>query len=1194
MYLKSLELQGFKSFPEKIKLDFNKGITAVVGPNGSGKSNIGDAVRWVLGEKSAKSLRGNKMEDIIFNGTENRKPLSFAEVSMIMDNSDKQLNLDFPEVTVTRRVYRSGESDYLLNGTKCRAKDILELFMDTGVGKEGYSIIGQGRIDEILSNKSEDRRMLFEEAAGIVKYRTRSFEANNKLIKERENLVRVNDIIATLETQVGPLKIQAEKAKKFMSLTNQLKTVEVNRFVIDADRFEKEIKDVEQSSSQLNNDILKERKREGVLQQKKVSFKNDLTNVENQYNNNNNELGEKRSQVEQSENDIKMCESEIQHFNSHIERLENNIKNNGLSIDERNNEFKSLDAKITAKTLEADAKNKSYELKKAAFTDFELKVNESEKLFNKFNSDIRDKMNRASDISNEISQINARLTQVKERQTVVSDDIAVLKGQLKEKETVLAVEEQELKNVEDKIQSINDNIKNTAAEIEVLNTNIDENKKNQLEMTKSIQDKQSRLKILSELEKSYEGYYVGVKAVLSQRDKKTSGFEGICGAVGELINLDKKYETAIEVALGGAVQNIVAKSEADVKNAINYLKKSNKGRATFLPMTAVKAKPSISNRVEILSNKGVIGIAKELISYDRQYENIMSSLLERVIITDSMDNAIYLAKKTNYNYKIVTLDGELLNAGGSITGGSVNKKSTGIFSRGREIGELNESLENLIYKNKSINSELDSLNETIIKAKGNLKNSRELVQQLYIKKTQSNGEIGKTREYIEDYKKRIDFSLGESINLADKIVSDEKSIEEYKVTLKNVQAEINDVNIKIQEYQDKIQENRNIKESSRQEINDLKIEINQINNDIYNFNYNKKRIETEIMQLKTSTNNFKAEIIEYKTKVSEKENLKQNIINNTNLLKTDYDKFIQAQNELVGYKNDISHKLDELEKEIQKQFETKNALEKQFSRLELKKEQLEKDRTNLYNSMWEEYEITYVVAKGYEKLNMPSEDLIKEERNLKNQMKALGNVNLNAVEEYAELSERYEFLIKNRDDIKLSEEKLIGVIEQLNVLMEEQFKEQFKIISKNFSETFREMFGGGEASLKLGDDSDILNCGIDIIVQPPGKALQNMMLLSGGEKALTAISLLFAILKMKPSPFCILDEIEAALDDANVNRYAEYLKNFVNDTQFIVVTHRKGTMEAADILYGVTMQEKGVSKLVSVKFDEGYNLDKEA
>lgn len=1193
MYLKSLELQGFKSFPEKIKLDFNKGITAVVGPNGSGKSNIADAVRWVLGEKSAKSLRGNKMEDIIFNGTENRKPLSFAEVSVIMDNSDKKLNLDYPEVTVTRRVYRSGESDYLLNGTKCRAKDILELFMDTGVGKEGYSIIGQGRIDEILSNKSEDRRMLFEEAAGIVKYRTRSFEASNKLAKERENLVRVNDIIATLESQVGPLEVQAEKAKKFISLSNKLKTVEVNRFVIEADRFENDIKEVEKTISQLGNDVLREHRQEEVLQKKRTSLKSDLSNVDLQYEENSNSIGEKRSQVEQKENDIKMCESEIQHFNENIERLNKNIDQNKKAIEDKKNESDALDAKIVAKTLEIERKNKAYEDKKSAYTDLETKVTESEEMFNRFNSDIRDKMNRSADISSEISKINARLLQLKERKSTVTEDISVLQGQLKEKEIALAVEEQKISRIDNEIEKISNNIKNDNVTVTELSGKINDTKKKQLDMTKSIQDKQSRLRILSELENSYEGYYGGVKAVLSQRDRKVSGFEGICGAVGELITLDKKYETAIEIALGGAVQNIVAKNENDVKKAISYLKTNNKGRATFLPMTAIKPK-TMNNKGDIFKNTGVIGIAKELISYDAQYENIMSSLLERVIIVDTIDNGIALSKKTNYSYKIVTLDGELFNVGGSMTGGSISKRSTGIFSRGREIGELRENLKVLVSEYNELNSELDSMNNLIEESNKNLKSSNEMLQSLHINRTRSVAEVTKSKEYVDDYKTRIECSGSESEKLELTISEDEKQIKQYENDLAAITAEINSVNEKIQEYQSKIQENRDIRESSIREINDLKLEINQINNEIYNFNYNKKRIETEVMELNTGIENFKSEISEYESQIDDKEKNKQSIFENAEQLKEEYTKFIKMQEELINYKNEVNKELDELEKSIQRQTETKNAIEKQLSRFEVRKEQLENERKNLYNNMWEEYEITYVVAKNYEKLDMSSEDLVKEERNLKNQMKALGNVNMNAVEEYAEISEKYQFLIKNRDDIKQSEEKLIGIIEQLNVLMEEQFREQFKVISDNFAETFKEMFGGGEASLKLSNDQDILNCGIDIIVQPPGKTLQNMMLLSGGEKALTAISLLFAILKMKPSPFCILDEIEAALDDANVNRYADYLKNFVDDTQFIVITHRKGTMEAADILYGVTMQEKGVSKLVSVKFDEDYNLDKEA
>ena len=918
-----------------------------------------------------------------------------------------------------------------------------------------------------------------------------------------------------------------------------------------------------------------------------------MSNVDLQYEENSNSIGEKRSQVEQKENDIKMCESEIQHFNENIERLNKNIDQNKKAIEDKKNESDALDAKIVAKTLEIERKNKAYEDKKSAYTDLETKVTESEELFNRFNSDIRDKMNRSADISSEISKINARLSQLKERKSTVTEDISVLQGQLKEKEIALAVEEQKISRIDNEIEKISNNIKNDNVTVTELSGKINDTKKKQLDMTKSIQDKQSRLRILSELENSYEGYYGGVKAVLSQRDRKVSGFEGICGAVGELITLDKKYETAIEIALGGAVQNIVAKNENDVKKAISYLKTNNKGRATFLPMTAIKPK-TMNNKGDIFKNTGVIGIAKELISYDAQYENIMSSLLERVIIVDTIDNGIALSKKTNYSYKIVTLDGELFNVGGSMTGGSISKRSTGIFSRGREIGELRENLKVLVSEYNELNSELDSMNNLIEESNKNLKSSNEMLQSLHINRTRSVAEVTKSKEYVDDYKTRIECSGSESEKLELTISEDEKQIKQYENDLAAITAEINSVNEKIQEYQSKIQENRDIRESSIREINDLKLEINQINNEIYNFNYNKKRIETEVMELNTGIENFKSEISEYESQIDDKEKNKQSIFENAEQLKEEYTKFIKMQEELINYKNEVNKELDELEKSIQRQTETKNAIEKQLSRFEVRKEQLENERKNLYNNMWEEYEITYVVAKNYEKLDMSSEDLVKEERNLKNQMKALGNVNMNAVEEYAEISEKYQFLIKNRDDIKQSEEKLIGIIEQLDVLMEEQFREQFKVISDNFAETFKEMFGGGEASLKLSNDQDILNCGIDIIVQPPGKTLQNMMLLSGGEKALTAISLLFAILKMKPSPFCILDEIEAALDDANVNRYADYLKNFVDDTQFIVITHRKGTMEAADILYGVTMQEKGVSKLVSVKFDENYNLDKEA
>lgn len=1186
MYLKRLELQGFKSFPEKIKLEFNKGITAVVGPNGSGKSNIADAVRWVLGEKSAKSLRGAKMEDVIFNGTANRKPLSFAEVSLVMDNEDRKLNLDYSEITVTRRVFRSGESDYLINGTKCRAKDILELFMDTGVGKEGYSIIGQGKIDEILSSKSEDRRLLFEEAAGIVKYRTRCVEASSKLAKEQENLVRVNDIIDELEKQVGPLAIQAEKAKKCIVLADRMKLVQVNIFVRDADKYEKELKTLNTNINQLRQDIDRELRTEEKHSILKAELREKLAATENNIENHNVYISDKRSEKEQRENDIKLCEQEIQHLNENIERINEESASGSSQIEEKKISIENIKCEIEEKEEELKEKQSLYNKKIEEFSNISSRVSENEELLNNFNSLIIEKMNKATDVKNEISKASAMTEQLKERKNKITEELSKLKAQESERNSILEKAQKEMTRIEKENSLASENIEKNTAQLNKIQNSLTEANSRLKSVNREIQEKNARLKALSELEKSYEGYYTGVKAILNQRDNKNPEFKGICGAVGESISCEKKYEMAIETALGSAVQNIIARTEEDVKKAINYLKRNNKGRATFFPMTAIRAKSLGSEKYNIIKEKGIIGIAKELIKYAPDYENIMSSLLERVIVAEDMDSAISLARKTKYAYKIVTLEGELLNPGGSMTGGSVSKKSSGIFSRGREIGELRDMLKEYFEEQASINADVEKMTEIYENLSYKINEAKEEIQNLVISRTKISSEINQAKEFAKDIKDRILNYSTELSQLEETALRGNEKIAQLNQSLEIINKEIDETNKKLDDFQSKIQSDRDVRESSNEELSALRVEINQLENDIYTFKSSIKRIGSEIEEIENSLKNSSEMIAGYENKIQLKEKEKEGLKDTIVKISEEYNSLTERSSELVNEKNSINSDLENLEAEIKKQLETRTRLEKELDRVQLRKEQTDTKCRQLYDSMWEEYEITYVAARECEKLEATDEELKKEEKRLRNEIKALGNVNLNAVDEYAEVKERYDFLKNNRDDIIKTEKELTNIINDLNNMMEKQFREQFGIISDNFTKTFAEMFGGGSAELKLSDSDDILNSGIDIVVQPPGKSLQNMMLLSGGEKALTAMALLFAILKMKPSPFCILDEIEAALDDANVNRYANYLSNFINDTQFIVITHRKGTMEAADILYGVTMQEQGVSKLVSVKFDE--------
>lgn len=1189
MYLKRLELQGFKSFPEKIRLEFNKGITAVVGPNGSGKSNIADAVRWVLGEKSAKSLRGAKMEDVIFNGTANRKAMGFAEVSMIMDNSDRTLNMDFSEVTVTRRVYRSGESDYLINGTSCRLKDILELFMDTGVGKEGYSIIGQGRIEEILSTRSEDRRMLFEEAAGIVKYKTRRAEAANKLEKERENLVRVNDIIAELERQVGPLEKEAEKTKNYNVLAERQRLVQVNLFVREADKYEADLNELNNVLEQLTGDRNEQEKQRTLLEQDISEKKADLRRLEEKMRQNTDEIAEKRSEWEGRESDIRLYESEIEHILADVRRIEGENESAAKSREDKEKSINLIMTEIKGKKLMLENKNKLFAEKQAEFDKFKQSVSKSEEQAEAVENLITEKENASTELKIKISGINTLSAQSGKRREILKNDLNSAAAEEAEKQNELDILKKRFDRIEEEGRLIAGHLDEFNAHKQELSSEISQKSSAAAKLTREIGEKNSRLKIISELEKDHEGYYAGVKAILKKRDSKDPDFRGICGAVGEVITMDSRYENAIEIALGAAVQNIIARNDESVKTAIRFLKENNGGRATFLPMTAVKGRPLGNEKHNILKENGVIGIAKELVKYSPEYENIMSNLLDRVIVVDDINNGTDLARKTNHVYKIVTLDGELFNPGGSVTGGSLNKKSAGIFSRGREIAELKDSLKGLLEHQHSVNEELEKAKQKLENTEYKLEEAKEDLQTLAIDKTQAKNNITFAENELGQLKEKRLNAAAELERLDKELENGEEAAKKYTAELSVLKDETDALYEKLSEHQSLIKNDRDIREKFNNEITEFRVDINSLETEIGACGESIERIKGEINDIVERSRTAAEEAEQLNEKLLQTKDMLAAAEKDIVVLKNEYDEMNAAMERSEEQKANINKAIEDISQKAEDRRAAAAALDTQITRQESRAEQTKEKSTALYDRMWNDYNITYAMAKELEQLDIKDADLQKEARSLAAQIRAIGPVNPNAVEEYNNVKERFDFLTGQRSDILESEEKLCNVIVQLEKLMETQFRTQFAVISKNFTDVFRKMFGGGTAELRLADDSDILNCGIDIVAQPPGKKLLNMMLLSGGEKALTAISLLFAILEMKPSPFCILDEIEAALDDANVNRYAEYLKNFTDTTQFVVITHRKGTMEAADILYGVTMQEQGISKLVSVnlKDEEG-------
>jgi len=1188
MFLKRLELKGFKSFPEKTVLEFNKGITAVVGPNGSGKSNISDAVRWVLGEQSVKNLRGsNKMEDVIFAGTQNRSKLGFAEVSMIIDNCDESFSLPYNEVVITRRLYRSGESEFAINNSLCRLKDIHELFMDTGIGREGYSIVGQGRIDEILSTKSEDRRSIFEEAAGIVKFKTRRFEAERKLEKEKQNLIRIDDIVSELENQIEPLKIQSEKTKKYFTLSERLKLIQINIFLIEINKIESDLLKNEKNIYSINHEISEGEKKSPVFEKLKIELKRKTELNSKEIENINNEIIELRSEKEQTENDIKLILQQIGYSQKNVENFQEETENTQKSILLKKEEKEFITTKKNASLLELETKKENLKNIRKEFENVLSKLDEKEETFDKYNSEIINKMNIRSEIKINIESINSSISQMLNAREQLKKEIDFSSSQkndkyvrlLSLKKTLSETEEKENKEKTKFSQLENEK---TKAEEKIRNEYI-----NRENINKNLNEMSSKFRILSELEKDYEGYYESVKSVLKQRENKNPLFDGICGAVGELINVEKNYEVAIETALGGSIQNIVTKTEKDAGKVIDYLKQNKKGRATFLPMNAVKGKEPPENiKSQILKEKGVINFAKKLIAYSPEFENIFSNLLGRVIVIDNFNNAVDFAKKYNYSYKIVTLDGELLNPGGAITGGSINKKTAGIFSRNREIKAAKEKISSYTLKLRKSDDSISGYKEVAEKINQIIENIEMSLNDIYLTKNDTKNQITQTEETINMLSEKFDSLNKESIEIDKRISEQRKTLLNFEKDFETIEIEISDIQNRLNEYQKEMQSNKNIREESNKKVTELRLEINEIEFNVSSLTDDINRINTEIENKFENIKKNNVKIDSLKKEIKLKETEINNLKNKKNLIEKNSLKKQKDVDSLNLIKANLAAESEKYEKESLEHIEYISKIKNEKVRLELLKEQLEENKTRLCNDIWEKYEITFASAQRFEKLDIEFSKMKSEESKIKNEIRNIGTINTDAVEEYNKVKERYDFLAQQRQDIMYAEKNLKNLISELSTLMEEQFKTQFKIINENFETVFSEIFGGGHGYIKLSDENDVLNSGIEIAAQPPGKNIQNMTLLSGGEKALTAIALLFAILKMKPSPFCILDEIEAALDDANVKRFADYLKRFSDNTQFIIVTHRKGSMEAADTLYGITMQEQGVSKLISVKFTE--------
>ena len=1183
MYLKSIEIQGFKSFANKINFQFHNGITGIVGPNGSGKSNVADAVRWVLGEQKIKQLRGSSMQDVIFSGTETRKPLSYAYVSITLDNSDHQLAIDYDEVTVARRIYRSGESEYIINGTVCRLKDVHELFYDTGIGKEGYSIIGQGQIDKILSGKPEERRELFDEAAGIVKFKRRKNAAQAKLENEKQNLVRVKDILSELEKQVGPLEKQSETAKIYLKKKEELKSLDVNVFLLENRRIKEQLDGVEDKLKIAGDDLRDTTlKYEGI----KVEYERIQGEIET--------LDESIEAARTAVTESGLMRGRLE---GEINVLKEQIHSAQINEEHLKNRKGAVEAEIGGKTKDkdsilADKAQIDRQVQEITQIRDEVKAHleEIQNKIARLNADIESnknaiimELNQRATIKSRIGRFDTMMEQINIRKAELNAKILRAKSDEAQRSESIKKLEEAFSQVTEQLRVLNEQVASKELELGGLRETLgNKDKKLREQQTKYHQEK-SKLEALSNITERYDGYGGSVKKVMEQKDS----VKGIVGVVADIIHVDKKYETAIETALGGNIQNIVTEDEETAKKMIGFLKTNRLGRATFLPLTSI-TNPQEFKNPESLLEKGAIGMADELVDTQAEYRNVAKAMLGRILVVDNVDNAVKIARKYEYGIRMVTLEGELLVPGGAISGGAF-KNNSNLLNRRREIDELEKSVKRLAQSIDTINQEIEDTKTKRNRLRMEVETLKMDLQRKSIEQNTARISIAQARERLEEEEQGYDSMKQEQAEIESRILeltTDKDSIQKELLQSEETEKAAGE---QIVIYQKELEEKRQEESIAAAQVTEWELKVEKMLQTQEFHQSNVDRIEGETKRFEDELEEILEALEQNHKDVEEKH---KNIFEIEETIKASY----EAQNNAESrFKEDMERKEQLTAK--QKNFftsreelaERMNALDKEVFRLNAQKNRLEESIEAQINYMWDEYEITLSDAASIRDENMTDLTAMKRDiASLKDQIKKLGPVNVNAIEEYKSLMERYSFLKTQHDDLVEAQTTLEGIIAELDGAMRKQFNEKFGQIGREFDKVFKELFGGGKGTLELMEDEDILEAGIRIIAQPPGKKLQNMMQLSGGEKALTAIALLFAIQNLKPSPFCLLDEIEAALDESNVGRYAKYLHKLTKNTQFIVITHRRGTMESADRLYGITMQEKGVSTLVSVNL-----IDKE-
>ncbi len=1181
MYLKSIEVQGFKSFANKIVFQFHNGITAIVGPNGSGKSNVADAVRWVLGEQSAKQLRGANMQDVIFAGTEIRKPLGYAAVAITLDNSDHQLAVSYDEVTVMRRVYRSGESEYLLNGTQVRLKDINELFYDTGIGKEGYSIIGQGQIDKILSGKPEDRRELFDEAAGIVKFKRRKNTAQKKLEAERQNLVRVNDILSELTRQLGPMQKQAETARIYLQKRDELKRYDANLFLLEFDRIRGEVEALGEKQRLTEEQLAGaraeyERTRQDYEVQEKEIEQMDAALLEKRETVSQGQLRRQQfeNQIELLKEQINTARTSDEHLQTRIREITQQMEEYARQESEEVQALEKLRADLSAVGREEKLAEDAAEAVQEEISGLEQKIGQGK-------GAIIEILNQRANVKARIQRYDTMLEQTQIRRAQLAQEALKLKSERNEQEEVRQETEQEYEEITMRIEDLMARSDKANERLSVFQQQLQEyNRQIEAEQTEYHRES-SRLESLKNIAERYDGYGNSIRRVMEQKGKTP----GLLGVVADIIKVDRAYEVAVETALGGSIQNIVTDTEETAKRQIEFLKKNKYGRATFLPLSGISAKNEF-NTPQALKEKGVIGLASSLVSAEKKYDALVLHLLGRTIVAEHIDDAIALARKYRHTLRIVTKDGELLNPGGAMSGGAF-KNSSNLLGRRREIEELEEQVKRRSEMLQELQIQIDECRTVRNELRDEIVKLRDSLQEEYLAQNTAKLRLDELNEKggAADRGFRKVQEESQEIDRQSQEIGESRSREEQELVVSE-QAE-KETERQIAGWQDELEQRRAGQKDALAAVSEVQLRQAQLSQQETFAGQNVSRIRQQLGQLEEERLRYEQETADAAGSIAQKED---QIAQTEETLKQSALAEQQLQEEIAGLaaareeKNTLHRKFFETREEQSEQI---SLLDRENFRLNAQLEKAEAQKEAQVNYMWEEYGLTYGTAKELASEDCGSVSSLKKNISaIKSEIKALGNVNVNAIEDYKELSERHSFLQTQHDDLQKAEEALLRIIGELDSGMRTQFREQFVRIQAEFDKAFRELFGGGRGTLELVEEEDILEAGIRITAQPPGKKLQNMMQLSGGEKSLTAIALLFAIQNLKPSPFCLLDEIEAALDENNVDRYARYLHKLTKNTQFIIITHRRGTMTAADRLYGITMQEKGVSALVSVNLIE--------